>query len=324
MSKYSLTGKYKRALVTGGAGFVGSHLCDSLLADGLEVVSFDNYVSGKDENLALASQNSLFTRVDGDVRDQRAVEEAMEGVDIVFHQAASKMTVCLTSPDLDLQVNAWGSFNLLSNSISAGVKKFIHVSTGSVYGQSETFPTKEADAVNPESYYGVSKLAGEKYARLFSSMYGLNTSILRYFHVYGPRQENSDVGGVVTIFARNVLMGEPIKIYGDGSQIRSFTSVHDVVEINKFCASNLSASGEAYNCNSGTYVSILQLAEMVRERLGAPEHPIEYHDWRKGDVKYFNVSNDKLRAEGFEWEVPFEKGLDETLNWSRQWIKKQG
>ena len=136
-------------------------------------------------------------------------------MDIVFHQAASKKTICLNNPRLDLEINAKGTFNLLELSVKHNVKKFVHASTGSVYGEAQYKPQDEQHPLNPTSYYGVSKLAGEKYVRAFHDLYNLNVTILRYFHVYGPRQESSDVGGVVSIFTRRILEGKPIYIYGD-------------------------------------------------------------------------------------------------------------
>ncbi len=320
---YSLQGSYRKAIVTGGAGFIGSHLVEELLRDGLEVVSIDNYSAGKTENLEdLHSQyGGRLQEVNCDVTDYQALKQHFHGVDIVFHEACAKMTICLEDPRRDLEVNAEGTFNMLELSKDFGVKKFVHASTGSVYGKALYFPTDEKHPVNPASYYGVSKLAGEKYVRLFSDLYGMDTTILRYYHVFGAKQESSDVGGVVSIFARRALEDQELMIFGDGSQVRSFTYIKDLVAINKLVALSGDAKGEAYNCASGISVTIKELAEFVLKSLNKEKLPIVYKDWKIGDIKEFNVSNDKLKGLGFEFQyLNFAEGLDETLEWSRSYF----
>lgn len=312
---YSLEGLYTRAVVTGGAGFIGSHLVEALLADGLEVVSVDNYSSGKQENLAHLRSNSRLEVVDCDITDKAALAPHIAGADIVFHEACSKMTMCLTDPARDLEVNAQGTFNLLELAREHGVRKFIHASTGSVYGDAQYYPTDEAHPVNPNSYYGVSKLAGEKYVRAFHHLYGLDAVILRYFHVYGPRQEMGDLGGVTCIFGRRAVRNEPLIIFGDGSQLRSFTYVGDVVNINRLVARTPGISGEAYNCASGIRVTIQELADAVLAHYGKQHLGILYRDWKIGDIKVFDVSNEKIRKLGMEFQMPFKDGLARTLDW---------
>ena len=322
MKDLNIHNKFKKALVTGGAGFVGSHLVDSLLDDGLHVISIDDYSGGKESNLAHHKNNLKLQEIKCDITNYDELKKYFDGVDIVFHQAVSKMTVCLKDPRRDLQVNAEGTFNLLELSRDFGVKKFVHASTGSVYGIAKDFPTDEFHQLNPASYYGVSKLAGEKYVRLFSDLYDLDATILRYYHVYGPRQESSDVGGVVSIFARRALENKPLIIYGDGTQIRSFTYVKDIVNLNKLVAVTPETKGEAYNCASGIKVSIQELANKVLKSLDKENIEITYKDWKIGDIKYFDVSNEKIQSIGASWNNNFEKGLDETLSWSKNWFSK--
>lgn len=322
MKKIDISNKYNKALVTGGAGFVGSHLVDSLLNDGIEVVSIDDYSGGKASNLEHLKDNKNFHEVNCDITNFNELKKYFEGVDIVFHQAVSKMTVCLKDPRRDLEVNAEGTFNLLELSRDFGVKKFVHASTGSVYGIANEYPTNEQHQLNPASYYGVSKLAGEKYVRLFSDMYDLDATILRYYHVYGPRQESSDVGGVVSIFARRALENKPLIIYGDGSQIRSFTYVQDIVNLNKLVAMSAETKGEAYNCASGIKVTIFELAQQVLSSLKKDSLDIEYRDWKIGDIKFFDVSNEKIKTLGATWDNDFQKGLHKTLSWSKEWFAK--
>ena len=221
---------YKKAIVTGGAGFIGSHVVEELVKLGVHTISIDDYFAGKPENLEHLKGYENFEEVKCDVTDLEGLKEHFGGVDVVFHQAASKKTICLNDPRRDLEINAEGTFNLLELSRDLGVKKFVHASTGSVYGEAQYFPQDEQHPLVPTSYYGVSKLAGEKYVKAFQHLYGLDTTVLRYFHIYGPRQESSDVGGVVSIFSRLMLAGKPITIFGDGTQQRSFTYVKDVVK----------------------------------------------------------------------------------------------
>jgi nucleoside-diphosphate-sugar epimerase len=184
-----------------------------------------------------------------------------------------------------------------------------------VYGQAKMFPTDESHALDPVSFYGVSKLAGEKYVRLFNEINEMNTTILRYFHVYGPRQESNDLGGVVAIFIRNILDGTPIRIFGNGEQIRSFTYVRDLVNINKLLALNSNLGGVAFNCASGIKVSINELAQKTRELMGAPNHPIVYESERPGDIQKFDIDNSLLRELGFTWDVDFTTGLNNTISY---------
>jgi len=211
----TLSSKFKKAIVTGGAGFIGSNIVEKLLKEGLEVISIDNYLSGKHENLAEFADNPKFQEVDCDISNYEDLKKHFEGVDIVFHNAASKKTICLNDPRRDLEINAKGTFNLLELSRDFGVKKFVHASTGSVYGEGIILPQKEDHPIVPTSYYGVSKLAGEKYVKAFNLLYGLDTTVLRYFHVYGPKQDFSDSGGVVSIFTNRILEKTPLTIFGD-------------------------------------------------------------------------------------------------------------
>jgi UDP-glucose 4-epimerase len=309
---------FSRAMVTGGAGFIGSHLVDELLRQGLDVVSVDDYSMGKCENLEVARSYQSFKDVKCDVTDRDALHRHFEGVDIVFHNAASKKTVSLKNPVRDLEVNAKGTFNVLELAREFGVKKLIHASTGSVYGEPRYFPQDENHPIDPVSYYGVSKLAGEKYARAFEKLYDMDVTVLRYFHVYGPRQDSSDVGGVVPIFIRRALRNEPPVIFGDGNQQRSFTYVGDVVRANLFVAGRADTKGQVYNCASGIRITIGQLAEEVLRRLGRDYLQIEYGPWAPGDIKVFEVDNSRLKGLGFEWQTAFSEGLDQTIAWFRQ------
>lgn len=313
--------KYSKAIVTGGAGFIGSHLVEELLSQGLEVVSIDNYFAGKKENLAQFHDYDCFHEINCDVTDYDHLKKHFEGVDIVFHEAASKKTICLNDPRKDLLINGTGTFNILELARDFGVKKVVHASTGSVYGEAMYFPQDEEHPLNPTSYYGVSKLAGEKYVRAFCDLYDMDCTMLRYFHVYGPRQENSDVGGVVSIFGRRVINGEPPNIHGDGTQQRSFTYVKDLVKANMLVAMASGTKGEVYNCASGINVTVGELAEKVKEHFGRQDLQTIYDDWTVGDIKTFDVSNEKIKKLGHEFQWGFDEGLKETLNWLEHYLK---
>lgn len=312
---------FKRALVTGGAGFIGSHLVEALVKLGVDTISVDNYYAGRHENLEHLKPFKNFSEVECDVTDFKGMEKLFPGVDIVFHQAASKKTICLTDPRRDLRINAEGTFNLLELAVKHRVKKFVHASTGSVYGEAQYFPQDENHPLMPTSYYGVSKLAGEKYVRVFDHLYGLDTTVIRYFHVYGPRQESSEVGGVVSIFTRLMLHDKPITIFGDGTQQRSFTAVEDVVKANLLAATSRQSRGAAYNCASGIRVTIRELAQLVAEALGRAEPQIVFKDWMPGDIKVFEIDNAKIRRElGLEFVTDLAAGLRKTIEWAREYF----
>jgi len=305
----------KKFIVTGGAGFIGSHICEELLKQNKKVICIDNLVAGKIENIKnfLNHPNFIFARED--ITNLKKTLPYFEGVDVVFHNAASKCTVCRDNPKKDLLVNAWGTWCVCEASRIMGVKKLIHASTGSVYGDPVYFPQDENHPYKPKSFYGVSKLAGERYLEAFKEYYGLRYSIIRYYHVYGPRQESADWGGVIPIFIRRAYYGQPLIIYGDGSQVRSFTYVKDDVEANFVLANTEDSDYEAYNAASGIKVSILELAKKILKIMGKEDLRIEFKDWRPGDIKYFDVDNSKIKSIGVKFDTSFEDGLKATIDW---------
>ncbi len=271
-----------KAIVTGGAGFIGSHIAERLLNDGHEVLIIDDLSAGKMINIP---DGAKFLKAN--ILYASDHEHFLRETDVVFHNAASKKNVCLKDPSYDFMVNGGGTLRLLFDCKKAGVKKFIQASTGSVYG-SVSGLINENTLCNPVSYYGVSKLAGERYV----SMFDLNTTILRYFHVYGPRQEDDPyLGGVVAVFKRQIKNGEPIIIHGSGNQQRSFTHVSDVVEANIQAWLNPMSENQVYNVASAQYTTIFELAE----KLGAKD--IRYTDSLEGDIFKFNIDNSKIVSE---------------------------
>lgn len=291
--------KEKKVIVTGGAGFIGSHICEGLLPYGADVYCLDNFSAGKISNIREFQQSDNFHVVAGDVCDQGpAMEVLFESADIVFHNAASKKNICLHDPQKDLLVNAGGTLNLLELARKHGVAKFIHASTGSVYGEPQIFPTTESHPYEPVSYYGVSKLAGERYVDVFHKLYGLDTTILRYFHVYGPRQESNEFGGVVSIFLRGILEGRNPVVFGHGEQVRSFTWVKDLVNVNLCAAMNPKANGQIYNAASAIRISINELAENMLALLNSNRSlKVVHGDPLIGDIMNFDISNDKVVRE---------------------------
>jgi len=303
----------KKVVVTGGAGFIGSHICEALVNIGAETISIDDYSAGKEANVAFLKDFKNFRALKKDICDQAGMDEIFDGCDVVFHNAASKKNICLVNPGRDLEVNAGGALNLLEYSKKHNVRKFVQASTGSVYGEPIHFPSDEDHPLRPVSYYGVSKLAGERYVDVFRHLYGMDTTILRYFHVYGPRQESNEFGGVVSIFLRNLVEKKPLTVFGHGEQLRSFTYVKDLVRANLHAAVDTEASGQVYNAASGIKVTINDLAKGMVDLVGR-NSPIIHGEPLPGDIMYFDVSNKKIQAQlGINFEQDFWGTMKGTL-----------
>jgi len=300
-------------MVTGGLGFIGSHLCDRLVRDGHEVVCYDNQSAGFIRNIAPLECFNNFHIAIGDTRDYDRLLSALQkyNIQFIFNQAASKKNVCLRDPREDCDVNAKGVLNLLMAAKEHGVHKIIHASTGSVYGELQISPQTEGHPVKPCSYYGVSKLAGERYVDMFD----IDSVILRYFHVYGSKQNtNQDLGGVVAIWAHKLWRDEPIIIHGDGLQERSFTFVGDVVEANIRAMDGHYTLGGVYNCASGIKINLLDLLTMMEQKIGVSAKIIR-EKTLVGDIMKFDISNEKIKnAYGLKFKS-LEDGLDETLGY---------
>lgn len=285
--------KGKKVIVTGGAGFVGSHLCERLVNLGAHVICLDDLSAGKHKNINFLKAHPNFEFVEKSITDTDGMDEVFEGAYAIFNNAASKKNVCLIDPQKDLFVNGGGTLNMLEFAKKHNVERFIHASTGSVYGEPVIFPTTEEHPLRPVSYYGVSKLAGERYVDAFHRLYGMKTTILRYFHVYGSRQESNEFGGVVSIFIRNILENKPMYVNGDGEQMRTFTWVRDLVDANLAAGLNDRAVGQVYNAASSIQVTINDLAKNIKEMMAA-DVEILHNDPLIGDIKYFDVSNEKI------------------------------
>jgi UDP-glucose 4-epimerase len=278
----------KKALVTGVAGFIGSHVAERLVEMGVAVVGIDDLSAGYEINIPKEVE---FHKVD--VCEIGKNGSIFKGVNVIFHQAASKKNICLKNPSRDMEVNGIGTLRLLEQAVKYNIEKFVHASTGSVYGEVKGV-INENTARNPQSFYGVSKTAGETYVTLFNKQSGLDTTILRYFHVYGERQENKqETGGVVAIFTDKILKGEPIHIHGDGTQKRVFTYVKDIVEANIMSWLMPEAKGQIYNCASIFQMSIVDLAEALMKKYDK-RVPIVYNEPLVGDIYNFNVDSYKI------------------------------
>jgi UDP-glucose 4-epimerase len=308
-----------RVVVTGGAGFIGSHLCEALLARDSHVTCVDNLVgtAGSTRNIDHLIGDHRFELVVDSVLDW-ASNADLAGVDCVFHQAASKNSVALDDPEHDLTVNSLGTLRLLLRCARDDVRKFVHASTGSVFGETNQ-PHDDRIPKRPVSLYGTSKLAGESYCSVVGNTFGLDYTVLRYYHVIGPRQDWSERGGVVPIFARRCLQRRPLKIYGTGEQTRSFTAVADIVAANLLASDSTTTSGQSFTCASGIAVSIRELAEFIIEETGSLRE-IVLEPSRAGDIEQFVVDNGPIRELGIEFDTDWRGLVRDVI----AWIKASG
>ena len=275
-----------RVLVTGGAGFIGSHTVDRLLVEGFDVVVLDNLCSGELENVKQHLRSESFRIVRGDVRDSRLVGELVGGVDGVLHLAALvSVPESFRDPVLFNDVNVDGTLNLLRACVDFGIRRFVYVSSCAVYGEAEVLPIKEDCPLRPLSPYAISKLAAENYLRVFHENFGLETVCLRYFNVYGPRQAESEYSGVITRYLKNLRENRSLVIFGDGKQTRDFVHVQDVVEANTLALKSRGIAGETFNIGTGLATTINQLANTLLEVTNKTRLELKHSESRKGDIK---------------------------------------
>ena len=306
-------GAARRALVTGGAGFIGGHLAERLLGAGWSVRVLDDFSTGREENL-LAVRDRLEVQC-GDVRDADSVAKAMEGVEVVFHQAAVPSVPRSVADPLGTDaVNLGGTLRVLEAARRAGVRRLVYAASSSAYGDSALLPKHEEMAPNPLSPYALQKLAGEVYARLYTRLYGLETVSLRYFNVFGPRQDpRSEYAAVVPRFVCAALDGTPPTIHGDGEQTRDFTFVADAAEANLRAADAPGVAGAVFNVASGTRTSLNSLWDHIREIVGS-RMEARHAPVRAGDVR--DSLADLTRARdllGYRPAVALREGLRRTV-----------
>ena len=308
-----------KVLVTGGAGFIGSNLADELIKQGAKVSIIDNLVTGFRENLEEIQGNFEF--IEGDLNDDEALRKALQGVEIVFHQAALPSVPRSVENPVDThQACVNGTFNLLLKSKDSAVKRIIYAASSSAYGDQPTLPKVETMRPEPLSPYAGAKLMGEYYCQVFSRVYGLESIALRYFNVFGPRQNpSSQYSGVISRFV-DALMGDktPV-IYGDGETSRDFTYIANVVNANIKAAQTTKGIGEVMNCANGERISLNELLNVLKNITGRPDVTAVYEPERKGDVKHSQADNRRaVECLGYEKLVGLEEGLVKTIDWWKQ------
>jgi len=307
-------------LVTGGAGFIGSHIVENLIKTKNEVVVLDNFSSGKMSNIPFTKGKKNFRLIRGDIRDVRTCRKACKGVDYVLHQAALRsVPKSMNDPYAYNDVNINGTLNMLYASRDAGVKKIVIASSSSIYGDTSKFPQEESDLPLLISPYALSKLAGEYYCRIFSEHYGLKTVALRYFNVFGPRQALDDEYAVVVPkFIHSVINDVRPPIFGNGKQSRDFTYVENVVEANLLAARNNKVSGEVFNVACGKDTTVLELASKINKILGKNIKP-DLLPVRAGDVFKTLASPAKIKRKlGFKGKFTFDAGLKKTVDYFKK------
>ena len=308
-------------LVTGGAGFIGSNICEALLSMGYEVRCLDNLSTGKKENIEPFMSNPKFTFLEKDIRDLDACMEATKGVDYVMNEAAwGSVPRSIEMPLLYEEINIRGTLNMMEASRVNGVKKFVYASSSSVYGDHPVLPKKEGCEGNVLSPYALTKKVDEEYGRLYKKLYGLDTYGLRYFNVFGRRQDpNGMYAAVIPKFLKLLMSGEQCTINGDGRQSRDFTYIDNVIEANlKACLAPSEAAGEAYNIGAGgreylidIYYDLCKALEIDREPIFGPP--------RAGDIRDSNADISKARAGfGYDPEYDFAKGIALAIDWYRE------
>lgn len=310
-------------LVTGGAGFIGSNLVEALVKRGERVRVLDNLSTGKRANIRPFLE--MIEWVEGDIRDSKICQKAMNGIEVVLHQAAlPSVPRSIADPVLTNEVNVTGTLNLLCAARDAGVKRFVYASSSSAYGDSATLPKIETMAAKPLSPYAVSKLTGESYCQIFSTIYGLPTISLRYFNIYGPRQDqNSAYAAVVPRMISALIENRPGTIYGDGSQSRDFTYIEDCVQaILSAAVAPAEISGEVINISYGANVTVNELHQKIADLLGKKIRPV-YDKPRAGDVKHSLADIGKARRLlRYNPQYNIDHGLKKTIDWWKTTIRE--
>lgn len=317
--------KNKRVLVTGGAGFIGSNLCEALLVQGNEVVCLDNFLTGHRENISTFFTNKNFTLIEGDIRDYKTCEKACEGVDIVLHQAAlGSVPRSINDPHTTNAINVGGFLNMLDAAKTAGIKRFVYASSSSVYGDDNHFPKVEEHIGNPLSPYAVSKQANELYASVYSSLYEMDIVGLRYFNVFGKKQDpNGPYAAAIPRFIIAVLSGKQPVIYGNGEQSRDFTFVENVVSaVQKAAIADvLGVSHKVFNVACGQKISLNKLLQQIKNAAvkynpEASEVVPVYEPERKGDIRISLASvNKSFEFLKYKPICDVNTGIEKTVEW---------
>jgi nucleoside-diphosphate-sugar epimerase len=308
-----------KVLVTGGAGFIGSNLADELIRQGAKVTIIDNLVTGFKENLDEIHGDFHF--VEGDINDEQALSKAIEDCEIVFHEAAlPSVPRSVDNPSETHEACINATFRLLVKSRDVGIKRFIYAASSSAYGDQPTLPKIETMRPEPLSPYAAAKLAGEYYCRVFHQVYGLETFSLRYFNVFGPRQNPSSMySGVISRFVDAIYSGKQPVIYGDGEQSRDFTYIANVVNANIRAAQATIGFGEVINTANGERITLNQLLNTLKTIANKSDVDADYQPERKGDVKHSQADNSKaIKLLRYEKLVGLEEGLRKTIDWWKE------
>ena len=308
----------RTVLVTGGAGFIGSHLVDALLRRGDRVRVLDNFSTGDPANLDGVA--GLVDVIEGDITDLDTVQQAMKGVEVVFHRAAlASVPRRVANPLATHRACVDGTLHVLVAARDAGVRRVVYAASSSAYGNSARLPKTETDPTAPLSPYAVAKLAGEQYCAAFSEVYGLETVRLRYFNVYGPRQTpDSPYAAVIPLFIQAIREGRSPRVHGDGQQSRDFTYVADVVQANLKAAEADGVSGRVYNVAGGKRVSLLNLLHLLGELMETEVRP-EFVPSRPGDVKHSQADIDRAMTDlGYRPMTEIRTGLQACIEWAMQ------
>lgn len=304
-----------KSLITGGAGFIGSNMVRFLLDKGESVRVFDNFETGKHENLVEVEKDIEI--IEGDVRDRGAVDRAVAGVDVVYHLAAlGSVPRSIANPADTHDVNVNGTFNIFDGARCARVRRVVFASSSSVYGQSPVLPQHEGLPFAPISPYAASKATGELYARAYYEAYGLQSGCMRYYNVFGPRQDpGSQYAAAIPLFVSAYLRNEAPKIFDDGEQTRGFTYVEDVLSANWQAANAKELHGEAMNISTPKAVSVNTVVHTIRELLGKDIQP-EYLPPRKGDIKHSLADTSRANELiGYAPQYTFEQGIRKAIDW---------
>ncbi len=308
-------------LVTGGAGFIGSNICEALLDMGYKVRCLDILSTGHIENIQPLMENKNFTFIEDDIRDLDACMKATEGVTYVLNEAAwGSVPRSIEMPLLYEEINIRGTLNMMEASRQNGVKKFVYASSSSVYGDSTVLPKKEGQEGNVLSPYALTKKVDEEYGKLYKKLYGLDTYGLRYFNVFGRRQDpNGAYAAVIPKFLKQLMNGETPTINGDGKQSRDFTYVDNVIEGNlRACLASSDAAGEAYNIGAGGREFLIDVYHHLTDALGLDVEPI-YGPARKGDIRDSNADITKARENlGYDPSYDFKAGIELAINWYKE------
>ncbi len=305
-------------LITGGAGFIGSNITDRLLEQGHTVRVIDNFLTGKRENLSKALNAGGFELIEGDIRNLDTVRKACKGIDFVLHEAAiPSVPRSIDDPIATNEVNINGTLNVLKAAYENKVKRVVYAASSSAYGDTAVLPKKEDMIPSPLSPYAVSKLTGEYYCRVFTGVYGLETVSLRYFNIFGPRQDpNSTYAAVIPKFITAMLKGESPTVYGDGEQSRDFTYIENVIQANiNACYASKEAAGKLFNIACGTRFTLNTVLGLLEKILGKKANP-QYLQPKKGDVKHSQADiTNASKYIDYKIEVDFETGLKKTVDY---------